>query len=51
MPTSPQARVTPKARSVINTVTAARLACGLTIFGAADSSRRLCRVPRRQATV
>lgn len=38
MCTSPHARVTPKSRSVISTVTASRLACGLTIFGPVDPS-------------
>jgi hypothetical protein len=33
MPTSPHARVTPIARSVISSSIASRLACGLTTFG------------------
>ena len=49
IPASPQARVTPKLRSVIKTLTAARLACGLTIFGAADPSALPCPAQRPPA--
>src|SRR5690606_30066659 len=42
MPTSPQARVIPMPRSVINVLTASRLACGLATFGSKGPEAQPC---------